>query len=134
VTWVTLGAGYVLLAVVVATLVRIISKFVAGPKVSWRSGLYWGAIVMLATLVGGTLLNLARLPQSLRVPLAALVAVGLHVGIGGAFMVTRVRAVDGSRLPWAWGAKVTGFAGLALLFIGVILAIVGGLLLGLAHW
>jgi hypothetical protein len=113
-----LALSFIVAVVVVAMIVRVASKFVAGPLVPWRTGIYWGVALFVVGGGGGALLNRLHLPHSTWLAVSSLGIVCLHVGLGGLFMVNQVRAADGSRLPWAWGAKITGLAGLALLVIG----------------
>jgi len=44
------------------------------------------------------------------------------------FMAHMVRAADGARMPWAWGAKVAGLTGVALLAIGFVVGAAVGFL------
>jgi len=110
--------SFIVAVTVVAGIVRVTSKLVAGPPVPWSTGCYWGATLFVLGGGGGALLNRLQLPQWLWLAVSSLGIVALHVGLGGLFMINRVRAADGGRLPWAWGAKVAGFTGLALLVIG----------------
>jgi len=110
--------SFIVAVAVVAAIVRGVSKLVAGPPVPWVTGSYWGAALFVLGGGGGALLNRLHLAHWLWLAVSSLAIIALHVGLGGLFMINRVRAADGGRLPWVWGAKVAGLTGLALLAIG----------------
>jgi hypothetical protein len=123
-----LALSFAVAVAVVAGIVRLASKVVAGPSVPWSTGSYWGAALFILGGGGGALLNRLHLPDWLWLTVSALAIVGLHVGLGGLFMANLVRAADGARMPWAWGAKVAGLTGLVLLVIGFAMGAIIGFL------
>jgi hypothetical protein len=97
-----------------ALLVMLVSKRVKGPKVPWRTAVYWSCVVVLVSSFVSSISHSPRLSDvgSWLASIAGWVA--LHVFLGGFFLTDQVRRGDGERQPWRWGAKVTAIAGGAL--------------------
>jgi hypothetical protein len=104
-------------ALVEALLIMLVSKRIKGPTIRWRTAIYWGCVVVLVSGFLSSLTRSPRLSESVSLLLSLAGWAALHVGLGGLFLTGEVRASDGARQPWGWGAKITGAAG-ALLTIG----------------